>query len=294
MIGSATNRSSFIGGRLRPGVLLSATLLALCSSTEVLAWGASGHSAVGILAIEQVDDTARAALTDLLGEPDHARLKERCNWPDAWRETDEGAPSSPRHYVNIPRAASAYDRQRDCREGLCVGESIKKFAQELGDLRLDKQRRGQAFAWLCHLAGDLHQPLHCGFPDDRGGNTVDVVFAGKPMDLHDFWDDALIAHYAGSLEELVSLARADMTLATAGAWNPGWVDEWLMESHRLAENSAYPPGSGIDLEFADASWQLARQRIALAAGRLALMLNALLGEGHVEVTEPLENGPSSD
>ncbi len=289
-----TNQSFFRDGSLRPGVLLFATLLALCSSADVFAWGATGHSAVGILAIEQVDDTARAALTELLGEPDHARLRERCNWPDAWRETDEGAPSSPRHYVNIPRAASAYDRQRDCREGLCVGESIKKFAQELGDLRLDKQRRSQAFAWLCHLAGDLHQPLHCGFPDDRGGNTVDVEFAGKAMDLHDFWDDALIAHYAGSLEELMSLARADMTLATAGAWNPGWVDVWLMESHQLAEHRAYPPDSSITIEFADASWQLVRQRIALAAGRLALMLNALLGEGRVEIAETPENGPLSD
>jgi S1/P1 Nuclease len=61
----------------------------------------------------------------------------------------------------------------------------------------DPERRAIALAWLFHLVGDIHQPLHTDqlftvdYPKgDRGGNEicVRVTQAGQPMDLHRFWD----------------------------------------------------------------------------------------------------------
>jgi hypothetical protein len=54
-----------------------------------------------------------------------------------------------------------------------------------------------AIAWLFHLIGDVHQPLHTAqfftreFPDgDRGGNEICVLVAADrtPLNLHALWD----------------------------------------------------------------------------------------------------------
>ena len=59
----------------------------------------------------------------------------------------------------------------------------------------DPERKAIALAWLFHLVGDIHQPLHTAqlftvdYPKgDRGGNEicVRVTQAGQPMDLHRF------------------------------------------------------------------------------------------------------------
>jgi hypothetical protein len=55
-------------------------------------------------------------------------------------------------------------------------------------------------AWLFHLVGDIHQPLHTAqlftvdYPQrDRGGNEicVRVKEAEQPMDLHRLWDGVI-------------------------------------------------------------------------------------------------------
>src|SRR5262245_10935100 len=64
----------------------------------------------------------------------------------------------------------------------------------------DPQRKAVPLAWLFHLVGDIHQPLHTtqlftvDYPKgDRGGNEicVRVTEAGQPIDLHRFWDGVI-------------------------------------------------------------------------------------------------------
>ena len=64
----------------------------------------------------------------------------------------------------------------------------------------DRERKAIALAWLFHLVGDIHQPLHTAqlftveYPKgDRGGNEicVRVTQARQPMDLHKFWDGVI-------------------------------------------------------------------------------------------------------
>jgi hypothetical protein len=59
----------------------------------------------------------------------------------------------------------------------------------------DGERKAIALAWLFHLVGDIHQPLHTAqlftadYPlGERGGNEifVRVTQSGQPMDLHRF------------------------------------------------------------------------------------------------------------
>jgi hypothetical protein len=197
------------------------------------------------------------------------------------REKPGWAWSAPLHYVNIPRGAADYRRERDCPDGLCVTEGILRFAAELDRSELgdgavradDSESLWQAFAWVCHLVADLHQPLHAGFADDRGANTVEVEYRSEPLNLHQFWDSALAA------DRLRTEASWYPEEASAGAlppWRPELVALWTEESHALAESSAYPPDPVITEAFAEASWALVRERWWVASERLAMVLETVL------------------
>jgi S1/P1 Nuclease len=100
-----------------------------------------------------------------------------------------------RHYINCPfkpegqplsrrgnRRASKSDNlsQLNILAGMAENESVVKNVN-------DGEQRAIALAWLFHLMGDVHQPLHTTqlfsveYPDgDRGGNEICVrVTQGK-------------------------------------------------------------------------------------------------------------------
>ncbi|MGA9573483.1 MAG: S1/P1 nuclease, partial [Lysobacterales bacterium] len=179
-------------------------------SGNASSWGQEGHTAIGIMAVAQLQPESLHALESIVNPLTKEAMAAACNWPDVYRKTGEGEWSEPLHYINIPRDEVTYSETRDCPEDpektllaghpprQCATEAIKYFAAGLADTQASAEQRRQSFAWLCHLVGDLHQPLHAGFGDDRGGNDVTVVFNDEEMNLHHFWDSALILEKAGS------------------------------------------------------------------------------------------------
>jgi hypothetical protein len=127
----------------------------------------------------------------------------------------------------------------------------------------------------------MHQPLHCGFADDRGGNTVKVIYSGKRINLHEFWDQQLILTKAGSLPGLLAQTEPELERINENQWNPAEVNAWTTESHGLAGSMAYPATPEISDTFEEESWLLVRQRLPIGAMRLTQILNATLGEGKV-------------
>ncbi len=247
-------------------------------------WGDEGHFQIGKLALQAADASAASRVWEILGTNDMEALVEACNWPDHVRETPHWEWSAPQHFVNIPRAASQYKRERDCADGLCVTEAIKKYAGQLADSRRNGKSRWQAFAWLCHLTGDLHQPLHAGYLDDFGGNNVEISYRGEEANLHQFWDRVLIRERLPQSSDWPKRI-AENTQQRAGMhWNPSEVDGWTSESHALVKQASYPPDPVIGADFADQSWLLIQLQWLKAGKRLAQILNATLGEGEI-ITE---------
>jgi hypothetical protein len=253
-------------------------------SYDAASWGTEGHTAVGILAVGQLQPEALLALEGIVSPLNKQAMAAACNWPDDLRETDAGNSSSPLHYVNIPRGNEVYSVTRDCPEPahsetadlparFCITEAIKYFAAGIADAQASREQRWQAFAWLCHLVGDLHQPLHAGFADDRGGNDVEVVFNGEAMDLHEFWDTALIQQKAGSWQYLVGELGVFPPAPAGLDWSPDSVDDWTNESHNLDRFTVYPATANIEAAYALQSWELIQKQIRLAATRLATIIN---------------------
>jgi len=67
-------------------------------------------------------------------------------------------------------------------------------------LKKDKNDK-EALKFLVHFVGDLHQPMHMGRKDDKGGNKVDFNWFGRKTNLHSVWDGALIENEKMSFSE---------------------------------------------------------------------------------------------
>ena len=249
-------------------------------STDSPAWSADGHNAIAMLAIDQLQTDARDELEGIIGPLDEKVLGEACNWPDVVRETEAWEWSKPLHYINIPRGDFTYLESRDCPDQLCATQAIKRYASELADTGSSREKRWQAFAWLCHLVGDLHQPMHAGFADDRGGNEVEIIVRDESMNLHRYWDFEVINQHAGGWQGLVKLLQVSPVATAASNWSPESVNGWTDESHKLAAEKAYPSSETIDEAYKQQSREIAQQRISTAASRFALIINSVLKEGN--------------
>ena len=247
------------------------------------AWGPLGHSVVAALAQRQLSPAAEAEVERLLA-PDHtASLAEVANWADQIHDDPARAAlwqqTRPDHYINFHDADCHYVPARDCRDGRCVVAALQHYVAVLGDRRQSDAARREALKFVVHFVGDIHQPLHAGYRDDKGGNTYQVQFEGKGSNLHRVWDSGMLdrrgldwQRYAQMLETSSPVA---LPAPIAPLDNP--YAQWAEESCRFtAEPGFYPPGHTITPAYVQAELPLAEQRLREAGRRLADLLNRTL------------------
>ncbi|HEY8682829.1 MAG TPA: S1/P1 nuclease, partial [Rhodanobacter sp.] len=171
-------------------------LLAFLIIAPVQAWGPLGHSVVAELAQRHLSPGAEAEVERLLA-PEHTRsLADIANWPDQlqddpalaelWKQTRS------LHYINFHDSDCDYVPPRDCRDGRCVVGGLEHYVAVLGDRSQPDAMRREALKFVVHFVGDIHQPLHAGYRDDKGGNTYQVQFDGKGSNLHKVWDSGML------------------------------------------------------------------------------------------------------
>lgn len=285
---------------------IAAAALVMALEVPALAWRDRGHQLIARTASALLSPAAAARARELLDGRD---LASAATWADDVRIL---RPWTGRwHFVGIPYGASIYDPSRDCLSsffGDCIVRALERSNATLRDRALPAGVRAEALAWIVHLTADIHQPLHCIDDGDRGGNDVTVGLAravshrslvarawaavtarltlGGPLTLHRLWDEGFLpdGNDDGVVAELLAIAAAHreagvQTIDPAG---------WALESRDVAVARVYrypgfsPGGTAgiatIDEPYMTASAPVARQRMALAAVRLAKMVNLALGE----------------
>lgn len=165
---------------------------------------------------------------------------------------------------------------------------IAQFRKVLASPLSSDDIKSYGLAWLLHLVGDVHQPLHAtarfvvGQADgDAGGNLVKIDCGGcQETNLHWFWDD--VPGVDDSVDDAIAAANA---LPAADPRKVAIRDEkiWITESFEIAKSKVYQPpigAGGGPFTLTDAykakAKQIANERLALAGARLALLLNTAL------------------
>lgn len=270
--------------RLVMNTLLRFLALALClaASGPLAGFGGPAHRMIGELAEARLAESTRSAALQLLADEPLPSLAGVSTWADEVRAGDdprfEG--TAPWHYINFPRdCACRYRPQRDCVGGACIVEALNRQAAILGDRERSLDERREALKWVVHLVGDIHQPLHAGFGDDRGGNLFQLNYIGRGTNLHAVWD-RLVFEVAGLGEsDYVATLQARELPDAELAWHTGAAAAWAEESCRLiAELDLYPRRQGrLDRTYLERVRPHAEARVQLAGARLAALLEAVLG-----------------
>ena len=160
-------------------------------------------------------------------------------------------------------------------------------------------------AWLIHLVGDVHQPLHTATqhsavftipgharPEDDGGNAVRVSWPDHslapnpdksgPSELHGYWD-AAPGNDTSDLADAVARARA-LPAAPGDKAADLDVRHWIAESHAFADQAVY---AGVvtrlsrgpfvlDEPYRNQAVTITQAQVALGGARLGNLLNAKL------------------
>ena len=175
---------------------LSLCLLAFTVSAS--AYDAVGHRIIADIAYDNLTDKARAQVDKVLGKKG---IVYEATWADEVRSDNKYAYSYQWHYQDLDDNMTSADIKKLIDNPKAEGEHLF-FALDSLTKRLKTDRNdAEALKFLVHFVGDLHQPLHMGRKDDKGGNKVDFNWFGRKTNLHAVWDGMIIENMKMSYSE---------------------------------------------------------------------------------------------
>lgn len=301
---------------------LLAVAAALVTATPGLAWNWLGHRVVAEIAWQRMTPAAREQAVELLKaaprdadlaqlRPVYARSAELADrvlfqqaavWSDIVRDRDvperfEKYHRGRWHYINYfwdneGPGGAVRDHPTLRPEPVNAVERLEALVPQMLDPGRSAAERAIDLAWVLHLAGDLHQPLHTSGrvtptePEgDRGGNLFRL--AGD-SNLHFYWDSTLSrewTHWFWLSEEAYvdrvarAVARAHPASSLAAEISVSSPERWALEGFELARTIVYPRdlarGGKPSSRYGKLVRETSVRRLALAGYRLAEVLNRL-------------------
>ena len=258
--------------------LLQGLALALSCPQSAQAWGVEGHEVVATLAESRLRPATRAEVERILaqGGESHAELYRIANWADHHKSPQTG----PWHYVNFPRGDCHYMAERDCPEGQCIVQALRREVKLLAhpSAATTPEQRLHALAYVVHFVGDIHQPLHAGYGDDRGGNSFTLQRFMQASNLHALWDAGIIRYWGlerDALAQRLSRFSSAAEQALQTPWRPENVAE---ESCGIVASPGFYPDTRTGSNYIDKFTPVLEDRLQMAAARLAQLLNQTLGD----------------
>ncbi len=236
-------------------------------------WSKTGHRVVGEVAQKHLNRKARKAIHNLLGGE---TLAEISNYGDDIKADRAYDRFSPWHYVNFP-AGERYTDSEPSPEGDVV-RGIEHCISVLKNPATSKEDAVFYLKMLVHLVGDLHQPMHVGRKEDKGGNDIQVQWFGRGSNLHRVWDANLIDDYGMSYTELAeALPRWDREKIDAVMQGTvyDWVEEVQEVTNRVYESAEV--GEKLSYPYRYLWWDTVEEQLLTGGIRLAAILNEIYG-----------------
>lgn len=231
--------------------------LFLLAPTVAHAWGQGGHYTVCEIGYLNLTPAAKAEVDRLVAlDGRFASFTETCTFPD------NPVSRASEHYSNYLRS----DRRirPGCPGGRpCVIGALESDLAILRSPSASGAEKSTAILYIGHWFGDLHQPLHISFADDRGGNSIKESGPCSGS-LHSVWDTCVVERRIfGPGTDRVARARAAAAMLNAAitdAQRRNWVRsqpwQWAGESYKVT--LAGP--TGYCVRRAGACWYSATAR----------------------------------
>jgi hypothetical protein len=239
-------------------------------SLHVYGWGVTGHRVVGHVAEIYLSKKAKKELSRVLG---HQSLAYVSNWMDDIKSDRAYDHTQDWHWVTIPDGRT-YEESEKNPNGDII-ETIERLISELKKGGLEAKKEAEHVKMLVHLVGDIHQPLHVGRGDDKGGNDVRVRWFSQNSNLHRVWDTDMIDGKKWSYTEIAKDIN-HTTPAQVKALQAASVRDWAYESMALRSQVYDVPENGnLGYEYSYKHYRLVERRLLEAGVRLAGLLNEI-------------------
>lgn len=234
-------------------------------TNNLFAWGKRGHEIVAQIANHYLDKSVVKRIQSCLGK---MSFEEASVWMDQIKSNRSYDYMKPWHYINIDRDAT-YVKTKE-------PNIINALTDAITNLDINSYRTKEVINFnlklIFHLIGDLHQPLHVGYPDDRGGNYVQVKFLKKKTNLHFVWDESIIQYSNITAEDCIDLAKimSPEEIKSIQQINPG---TWLNESHSCSPQVYAFKNGNLTKSYIKENTPLVKKQLLKAGLRLAAVLN---------------------
>lgn len=233
-------------------------------------WGRTGHRTTGEVAEEYLTKKAKRQIAELL---DGQSLAFVSTYGDDIKSDPAYRKYGPWHYVNLEKGETEYDEATANPDGDLV-HAIRKNISVLEDDNASKEEKAFHLKMLVHFLGDLHQPLHAGRGEDKGGNDIQVRWFGDGSNLHRVWDSEMINDFQMSFTELAESAD-DLSKREVKQIAKGDVLDWMYESKELSKKvyDSVEPGEKLGYEYMYKWFPTVHDQLQKGGIRLAAVLN---------------------
>ena len=234
-------------------------------------WGQTGHRVVGEIAEYNLTKKAKREVKKLLKGKSLALVS---TYADEIKSDKRYNEFYTWHYINMELDENYEESEKNPKGDLVTGiEYCKTIIQ---DKNASDEDRAFYLKLLVHFIGDLHQPMHIGRKEDKGGNDFKLKWFYKDSNLHRVWDSNMIDSYGMSYFELADNVD-ELSIYQIKDIQKGTVIDWVNEVHVLS-NEVYgsaTEGENLRYKYSYEYMDVARTQLQTAGLRLAKVLNDL-------------------
>jgi hypothetical protein len=245
---------------------------------QSMAWGTEGHRVAGQIADSYLTPKARAAIKAILGNESIAISS---NWADFIKSDPNFGYLSSWHYIDLDKSYT-YPELKEYLDQDTKVDAYTKLNFLIGELKkkdLSKENKLLYLRMLIHIVEDVHQPLHVGHTDDKGGNDIKVTWFNNPTNLHSVWDSQIIEFQQLSYTEYTAWIN-HTTAAERVKLQKAPISEWIFESSQIAGKLYDEVKTGDSLSGYKYNFEhiaIVNQQLVKAGVRLAGVLNQIFG-----------------
>ncbi len=234
-------------------------------------WGVTGHRTVGNIAEKHLSKKAKKQIYELLDSEDLAFVS---TFGDEIKSDNKYKKFYTWHFVNFPFDTKYEDSNKNPDGDIVNG--INFCIEILKNKNASREDKIFYLKFLVHLIGDLHQPLHVGRSDDKGGNDIKVKWHFKKSNLHRVWDSEMIESWNMSYTELANNAKI-LSKEQIKSIQKGSILDWTNESQKLAKKvyASAAMDEKLSYRYSYDHFSTVRTQLQKAGLRLAKVLNEI-------------------